>query len=24
MDSNHRTQQVYGIGFIIDATCNLF
>jgi len=24
MDSSHGTQQVYGIGFILDASCNLF
>ena len=24
MDFSHGTQQVYGIGFILDASCNLF
>ena len=24
MDSSHGTQQVYGIGFILNVTCNLF
>jgi len=24
MDSSHGTKQVYGIGFILNVTCNLF
>ena len=24
MDASHGTEQVYGIGFILNVTCNLF